>query len=229
MAEEAGAEEADLVRVRVWDPWIRLVHWAIALLIPFQWWTAHSGRMDWHMVSGSVILALLAFRIAWGFVGSDTARFVRFLRSPMEALRHLSHLHRRERDREIGHNAAGGWMVLVLLGVLLVQASSGLFTDDGILTQGPLARSVPPAWADQARSIHLFTFNVILALVALHVLAVLAYAVLKRQDLVRPMVTGDKRLPVEDLPRAPRIAPAWLALLLLALAAAGSTAIFRMG
>lgn len=228
MAGETGARP-ELVRVRVWDPWIRLVHWAIVLLIPLSWWTARSERWDLHFLSGSAILALLVFRLAWGFVGSDTARFARFLRSPLEGLRHLAQLRRREPDREIGHNAAGGWMVLVLLGVMLVQAASGLFTDTGILDHGPLAQRVPGAWSDRAGAIHHLTFNVILALVALHVVAVLAYAVLKRQDLVRPMVTGDKRLPPEDLPRAPRIAPAWLALLLLALAAAGSTAIYRMG
>ncbi|WP_426956272.1 cytochrome b/b6 domain-containing protein [Muricoccus radiodurans] len=208
----------DRVPVRVWDGWIRLVHWAIALLIPLSWWTAHKGEMEWHMRSGYTILALLIFRLAWGLVGSDTARFSRFLRSPLEGLRHLSHLHRREPDTEIGHNAAGGWMVLALLGILLLQAVTGLFTDDGILTRGPLARSVPPDVADRARSIHLFNFNLILVAVGLHLLAVIAYAVLKGQDLVRPMVTGIKRLPGVLAGRAPRLGSPWLALALLLLA-----------
>ena len=220
--------EPGWVRVTVWDPWIRLVHWGIVLLLPLSLWSGWSARWDIHFVSGSAILALLAFRLVWGFVGSDTARFVRLLRSPLEGLRHLAQLHRREPDREIVHNAAGGWMVLVLLGVMIVQAGTGLFTSDGILTDGPLHHTVSPAAADRARSIHLTTFKVIIVLVGLHVLAVLAYAVLKRQDLVRPMVTGVKRLPPEDAARAPRIAPAWLALTLLALAAAGSWAIYRM-
>jgi cytochrome b len=217
------------VKVKVWDGWIRLVHWFIAVLVGFSWWTAETGRMEWHMLSGEVILALLLFRLAWGFLGSDTARFSRFLRSPVQGLRHLAHLHRREPDTEIGHNAAGGWMVLVLLAVLLVQAVSGLFTDDGILTRGPLARSVAPGTVDAASSLHVLTFNLILVAVALHILAVLAYAVLKRQDLVRPMVTGFKRLPATMAGRAPRLGNPWLALLLLLLAAGVVTVIARQG
>ncbi|MFH5924622.1 cytochrome b/b6 domain-containing protein [Roseomonas xinghualingensis] len=217
------------VKVKVWDGWIRLVHWAIAVLLGASWWTASTGRMEWHMLSGQAILALLLFRIAWGFLGSETARFSRFLRSPLAGLRHLRHLHRREPDTEIGHNAAGGWMVLVLLCAMLVQAVSGLFTDDGILARGPLARSVEPATADAARSLHLLTFDLVLVVVALHILAVLAYALLKRQDLVRPMVTGFKRLPTAMAGMAPRMGSPWLALALLCLAAGVVVAIARQG
>ncbi|WP_245818419.1 cytochrome b/b6 domain-containing protein [Muricoccus roseus] len=228
---EAGMAEADggRVRVKVWDGWIRLVHWGVAALVGFSWWSAETGRLDWHILSGEVILALLLFRLAWGVVGSDTARFSRFLRSPLQGLRHLRHLHRREPDTEIGHNAAGGWMVLVLLALLLAQAVSGLFTDDGILARGPLARSVPPDMADAARSLHFIAFDLILIAVGLHILAVLAYAVLKRQDLVRPMVTGFKRLPSAMAARAPRMGSLWLALILLALAAGVVGAIARQG
>jgi cytochrome b len=228
---EDGMAEADggRVRVKVWDGWIRLVHWGVVVLFGFSWWSAETGRMDWHILSGEVVLALLLFRLAWGVMGSDTARFSRFLRSPLEGLRHLRHLHRREPDTEIGHNAAGGWMVLALLALLMTQAVSGLFTDDGILTRGPLARRVPPDVADAARSLHFLTFDLILVAVGLHVLAVLAYAALKRQDLVRPMVTGFKRLPTAMAARAPRMGSPWLALILLALAAGVVGAIARQG
>ncbi len=225
MAEADGGR----VRVKVWDGWIRLVHWGVVVLFGFSWWSAETGRMDWHILSGEVVLALLLFRLAWGVMGSDTARFSRFLRSPLEGLRHLRHLHRREPDTEIGHNAAGGWMVLALLALLMTQAVSGLFTDDGILTRGPLARRVPPDVADAARSLHFLTFDLILVAVGLHVLAVLAYAALKRQDLVRPMVTGFKRLPTAMAARAPRMGSPWLALILLALAAGVVGAIARQG
>ncbi|MBP0445512.1 cytochrome b/b6 domain-containing protein [Roseomonas sp. SSH11] len=217
------------IRVKVWDGWIRLFHWGLVALIGFSWWSAETGRLDWHILSGEVILALLLFRLAWGFLGSDTARFSRFLRSPVEGLRHLRHLHRREPDTEIGHNAAGGWMVLVLLGLILAQAVSGLFTDDGILARGPLARSVSPGLADSARSLHFLVFDLVLIAIGLHVLAVLAYAVLKRHDLVRPMVTGFKKLPAGFAARAPRMGSPWLALVLLALAAGVVTVIARQG
>ena len=229
MEQPTESGQGSLVRVKVWDGWIRTVHWALVLLIGFSWWAAETGRMEWHMRSGLTILTLLLFRVGWGIAGSDTARFTRFLRSPVEGFRHLRDLPRREPDTEIGHNAAGGWMVLVMLLVLLTQAVSGLFTDDGIMTKGPLARSVSGATADTARSIHLINFDVILVMVALHVLAVLAYAALKRHDLVRPMLTGFKRMPAALAARAPRLGSAWLALALLAVAAGVVSIIARQG
>ena len=104
--------------MKVWDLPVRLFHWAIVVLIFFAWGTQEWNHMEWHVWVGYTILTLLLFRLVWGFIGSDTARFVRFLRSPLAALRHLAHLRRREPDREIGHNAAGGWMVLVMLALI---------------------------------------------------------------------------------------------------------------
>ncbi|MGG5812004.1 cytochrome b/b6 domain-containing protein [Falsiroseomonas sp. CW058] len=206
-------------RLAVWDPWVRLVHWAIVLLIPFSYWTATTSRFDWHFRSGYAILTLVLFRILWGLVGSDTARFHRFLRSPAEALRHLSHLRRRVAAVEIGHNAAGGWMVLLLLALLLTQAGSGLFADDAIFTRGPLARRVGEYWSDIATRIHLRAFWVIVACAVLHVLAVAAYRVLRGQNLVRPMVTGVLELPAAEAVATPRMGSPVLAGLLLAASA----------
>jgi cytochrome b len=205
------------VQVRVWDVPTRLFHWAIVILVGFSWLSAERSWMDWHVLSGYSIFALLLFRLAWGFVGSDTARFTRFLASPFAAVRHLMHLTRREPDHEVGHNAAGGWMVLVMLVLLGVQVGTGLFANDDILTQGPLADSVDKSTSDWLSHIHAINFKLIEIAVAAHILAVLAYAVLKRHDLVRPMVTGRKRLPA-DLP-APRMASLWLAALLIVVAA----------
>jgi cytochrome b len=205
--------------LKVWDPWVRLVHWAIVLLLPFSWWTATTARFDLHFLSGYALLALILFRIAWGVVGSHTARFVRFLRSPLEAFRHLGHFRRRAAAVEIGHNAAGGWMVLLMLGALLAQAASGLFADDLILNRGPLARRVEESWSSLATSIHLRVFWVILGFAVLHILAILAYRVVRGQNLVGPMITGRLRLPVAyDGPR-PRMGSPVLAVALLAAAA----------
>jgi cytochrome b len=207
---------APRIPVRVWDPWIRLVHWGLVLLLGLSWWSVETGRMELHLTSGYLILTLLLFRIGWGLFGSETARFRHFLRSPLAALTHLRHLGRREADTELGHNAAGGWMVLVLLGVLLVQVGTGLFADDQVLTHGPLAGFVSTETSDRATGIHAANFNIILAMVGLHVVAVLLYLALKRQNLLRPMVTGVKWLPAHFAARAPRIARkrlavAWLA------------------
>ena len=112
--------------VRVWDAPTRLFHWAIVVLLCISWLTESRGWMELHFLAGYSVLALLLFRVVWGFVGSDTARFTHFLSSPLAALQHLAQLHRREPDTEIGHNAAGGWMVLLMLVLLAVQVGTGL-------------------------------------------------------------------------------------------------------
>ncbi|MFL5284960.1 MAG: cytochrome b/b6 domain-containing protein [Rhodopila sp.] len=195
-------------RIKVWDLPVRLFHWSIVVLIAAAWVTQEFNLMDWHVWCGYAILTLLLFRVIWGFVGSDTARFTRFLKSPIAALRHLAHLRRREEDREIGHNAAGGWMVLVMLALLGVQAGTGLFSNDDGNTEGPLMHLVDKEQSDWLSKIHALNFNLILAVIVLHVLAIVAYAMLKRQNLVRPMLTGRKDMPGEVA--APRlVSPVW--------------------
>lgn len=217
------------IRVQVWDGWVRLTHWLIVALLGLSWWTAETSRMDLHMTSGYAILALLLFRLAWGVVGSDTARFSRFLRSPLAALGHLRHFFRRAPDTELGHNAAGGWMVLAMLATLLLQAVSGLFADDMIFTRGPLAAHAPAAVSDWMTFLHIRNFNLILALAALHVAVVALYALVKGQNLVLPMLTGGKWLPAPLAATAPRIAPPLRAAALLALAAGAVWLLSRLG
>jgi cytochrome b len=213
-------------RMKVWDLPVRLFHWAIVVLIFLAWATEEWDRMDWHVWIGYTILTLLLFRLAWGFVGSDTARFLWFLRSPVAAWRHLSHLRRREPDHEIGHNAAGGWMVLVMLGLLGVQAGTGLFSNDDANTEGPLLHLVGKQQSDWLSHIHSLNFNLIEGVIVLHVLAIILYGVLKRQNLVRPLVTGIKLMPADM--RAPRmVSPIW-ALALLAVAAGVVAGIVRL-
>jgi cytochrome b len=209
--------ESGLRAVKVWDPWIRLVHWSIVVLIGVSYFSIEAGNMRLHMLSGYAVLTLLLFRIAWGFVGSDTARFRRFLKSPLAAWTHLAAFTKVEDDREIGHNAAGGWMVLLLLGLLLAQAMTGLFADTGYGDYGPLAKQVDSGTSDWLTGLHHRIFNWILAAAALHVLAVAAYAMLKGHDLVQPMVTGIKRLPASMT--APRMGSSTVAIALLGAAA----------
>jgi cytochrome b len=194
--------------MKVWDLPLRLFHWAIVVLILAAWMTELFDQMDLHMWIGETILALLLFRLAWGFIGSDTARFTRFLRSPVAAMRHLAHLRRREPDREIGHNAAGGWMVLVILALIGAQTGSGLFSNDDGDNEGPLMHLVSKDQSDWLSHIHHLSFIAIQVVLVLHVLAIVAYAVLKRQNLVRPMVTGTKLMPMDAA--APRLVnPVW--------------------
>ena len=215
------------VRVQVWDAPIRLFHWAIVILVCTSWITQYENWMQWHMLSGYSLLALLLFRLAWGVAGSDTARFGHFLKSPVAVFRHLSHLGRREPDTGIGHNPAGGWMVLVMLVLLLVQAVTGLFANDDVMTEGPFSDLVSKGWSDRLTTLHAFNFTLIEIVIALHLLAILAYGLLKGHDLVRPMITGRKTLPASAPP--PRIAsPAWAAVLLAA-AAGIVTCLIRFG
>ena len=203
--------------IKVWDLPVRLFHWAIVVLIFLAWVTQEYTRMEWHMWVGYSILALLLFRIVWGFIGSDTARFTRFLRSPLSALRHLAHIRRREADHEIGHNAAGGWMVLLMLALIGIQTGTGLFSNDDSDTEGPLMHLVSKDQSDWLSHIHSLNFKAIEAVIVLHVLAILIYAVFKRQNLVRPMVSGTKLMPADAA--VPRLVnPVW-AVVTLAIAA----------
>lgn len=214
--------------LKIWDGWVRLVHWSIVILIPVSYLSARAHRMDIHILSGFTVLTLVIFRILWGLIGSDTARFVNFLRSPFAALAHLRHLRRDPGpDREMGHNPAGGWMVMVLLGVLLTQAVTGLFTDDQIFTRGPLAREVSGAWSDFAGSIHIRMIYFIGAAVLAHIIAIIWYRVSLGHDLVQAMMIGTKPMPEGTTP--PRMGHPILALGLLAASAGFVNWISRFG
>lgn len=212
--------------VKIWDLPTRLFHWLLVVLIFLAWLTQELEMDTWHYRVGETILTLLVFRIVWGFVGSDTARFVKFLRSPFTALEHLMHLHRREPDTEVGHNAAGGYMVLVMLGLLAVQTATGLFSQDEDVTEGPLRHLVSNSTSNFLTLVHSINFYLILGAVALHVLAIVAYRVIKRHNLVLPMILGSKRLP-SSIP-APRIASPVLAVAVVALAAGAVAALVRL-
>jgi len=203
-------------KIRVWDAPTRLFHWAVVLLVATSWASQEFDRMRLHFLSGYTLLTLLLFRLAWGVVGSDTARFSRFLRSPLAAMRHLLELPRPQPDTEIGHNAAGGWMVLLLLLLLAVQVGTGLCANDEISVQGPLAAVVGDSWSNWLSHVHAVNFKLIEAAIVLHLLAIAAYRLLGH-DLVRPMITGWKRLP--DAVRPPRMASPLLAFGILLVAA----------
>jgi cytochrome b len=205
-----------IVPMRVWDAPTRLFHWALVILLGVSWLTESRGWMRVHMLSGYSIIALLLFRVAWGVAGSQTARFSHFVRGPQAALRHLTHLLRRQPDTEIGHNAAGGWMVLVMLALLAVQVGTGLCANDDANTEGPLFNYVGKEWSDWLSHVHAVNFVLIQLAVALHVAAILIYLGLARHDLVRPMITGRKLLP--DVLTPPRFVSPVRAVVLFAIA-----------
>jgi cytochrome b len=200
-------------KVRVWDLPVRLFHWSLVLLVPALWWTAEDKRMDLHILLGEIMLGLILFRLLWGLLGSSTVRFSRFVKGPGAVLRYL-----RGGGRALGHNPLGGWSVVLMLLALSVQVGLGLFAsdEDGIYA-GPLARHMPDL--DSAHALaerHETVFWVIVALIALHVLAILYYLLVKRDDLVTPMVTGRGRADASGEALVP--APLWRFLLAAALA-----------
>jgi cytochrome b len=206
-------------RLLVWDLPTRLFHWALVLAVAGCWWTGERGPVETHALLGYIVLALLLFRLAWGLVGSETARFSSFVRGPRAALDHLRHLFRRGAlDHPVGHNAAGGWAVILLLLVLTLVSVSGLFLYDDEIYWAPLNGWVGEETAERLHWLHHFGFDLLLALVAIHILAVIAYFAVKRLDLIRPMLTGRADLPASVA--APRIAPIALALVLAVVAAA---------
>jgi cytochrome b len=173
--------------VRVWDPLLRLVHWSFPLLIPALWWTAENDKWALHKRLGLVLLGLLVFRVLWGFLGPETARFSQFVKGPRAVLAYL-------RDgagaKVIGHSPLGGWSTLVLLGAMLAQVSLGLFAGDPFDgTTGPLNALVGVSLADAITELHETFFWVIVGLAGLHLAAICFYAA-KGDDLLSPMVGG---------------------------------------
>lgn len=199
--------------VLVWDVYTRLVHWLTVALVAAAYVTWRLNWMVWHALVGEILLAVLLFRVTWGFVGSETARFARFVASPRAAARHLARLFRREPDEQIGHNPAGGWMVLVLLALLLGETLTGIVVNNDVADQGPLTQIMPATVLNLLTDLHAGLWDGLLAAVALHVTAIVVYGVAKRHNLLHPMLTGRKRLPDQHMP--PRLASFALAVLVL--------------
>jgi cytochrome b len=181
---------------RVWDLPTRFFHWTLVLLIALQYATGeyHFLDMRWHFWFGYATLALIAFRLLWGFFGSQTSRFGDFLRGPRAVFAYIRALFSTNPQTRIGHNPLGGWSVLALLACVAVQSASGLFASDDIDTDGPLVAHVSDATVKLMTRVHHWNENVLLILVCLHVAAVLLYLLVKHDDLITPMFGGRKRM-----------------------------------
>jgi cytochrome b len=202
--------------VRVWDLPTRLFHWTLALLVAVAVVSAKMDALSVHMFVGETILALVLFRLVWGIVGSQTARFSDFIKGPRAILAHIAQSTTPgAAPVTLGHNPLGGLMVVVLLLALGAQAGSGLFTSDDITVDGPLVPLAAGATVKALSALHRLLSDGILILVGLHVAAVLAYLLVKKDNLIRPMITGRKRVahPASD-PR--RVSPLLALAILLA-------------
>jgi cytochrome b len=205
---------------KVWDGPTRLVHWLFAGLVAFSWWTAEERTMDWHRLSGLTIVGLLVFRIYWGFAGPETARFSRFIKGPKAVLSYTGKLFQPDYKAAFGHNPLGALSVIAILLALIAQAGLGLFAmdTDGI-ESGPLARYVSYDFAEAAGDLHEDAFNILLVLIGLHIAAIAFYLVVKRINLVGPMVTGSRRAGGEGPAAGIAPVPIWRFVLGVAIAA----------
>lgn len=184
-------------RVRIWDLPTRVFHIVLGLCVLGLFVTAEIGDalMTVHYWLGYTVLSLVFFRIAWGLLGGHWSRFVNFVPSFVTLRQYLEALRRGEHRVSTGHNPLGALSVLSMLVLLLLQVGSGFLSDDEISAAGPWAAWAPSAWVARATAYHTEIGSVLLmVLLVLHVSSVLYYRFIHHEDLITPMVSGDKLL-----------------------------------
>jgi cytochrome b len=199
VVEGATSARDDARRAVLWDLPLRVFHWSLVAAVTAAIVTGELGGawMPWHGRAGLVIVGLLVFRVLWGVLGSATSRFTQFAPTPARLLAYAS-----GRWRGVGHNPLGALSVFALLGLLSLQAGTGLLGNDDIAFAGPLNHLVDDAAGARATGWHRWLANGLIALVALHLLAIAFHVIVKRHRLVRPMITGRHALePGRDWPR----------------------------
>lgn len=190
-----------LQRVRIWDLPTRIFHVLLAICVAGLIATGELGAMQLHFLLGYSALTLVLFRLVWGVLGGHWSRFVNFVPTPAKLLSYLHALRHRQASPSIGHNPLGALSVLGMLSVLLLQIFSGFFSDDEIANAGPWTAYAPTSWVEFATEYHSDIGKVLLiVLIALHVSTVLYYKRIKHEDLITPMVTGDKLFATEVRP-----------------------------
>ena len=178
--------------IRVWDLPIRLFHWLLVIAIVTSFITVKIGgnAMEFHALVGYCVLTLIIFRICWGFIGSHHARFIHFVPSPKGLLNYLSG----KTKAGLGHNPLGALSVLGLLFSVGLQAVTGLFANDDIAFEGPLAKYVSSGAVELLTSIHRQNEKILIALIVIHICAIFYYQKFKGENLIKPMLLGDKEI-----------------------------------
>ena len=178
-------------RIKLWDLPTRVFHWLLVIAVGAALITANIGgaAIEWHGRIGLSIVGLIAFRVVWGLIGSSHARFSSFFPTPESIAAYL-----RGQWRGIGHNPLGALSVIGLLTLVALQLCTGLFGNDDIAFTGPLFNLVSKDLSDRLTGIHELTSNALIALIVLHLAAIGFYAHVKKNNLVKPMVTGYKDL-----------------------------------
>lgn len=200
--------------IRVWDIPTRLVHWLLVICFAVSWITAEQGNMDYHRYSGYVLFGLLLFRLFWGVVGSSTARFAQFVHGPGTVLQYLrsGNLPTHDEGVHAGHNPLGALSVVLLLTLLVSQVVLGMFAVDvDGLESGPWSIHVSFETGRWCAAWHARVFTLLQIVVALHLAAIVFHLLVKRTNLIRPMLTGKKHWHGTAPVRHVTFSPWWLA------------------
>ena len=183
-------------KIRLWDLPTRLFHWGFAAAVLGAIVTDLLENITWHSYCGYTALVLVVFRIIWGFVGPHHARFSSFAPSPSGLKTFLKD----QTVSPLGHNPLGALSVIAMLLIVMVQATSGLFTDDEISFQGPLSKFLSEDMVKFFNQIHSTNHVLVYGIVALHLIAIFYYQRIKKNNLIGPMVYGDKGIDSKNQP-----------------------------
>ncbi|MBP01326.1 MAG: hypothetical protein CMM25_00740 [Rhodospirillaceae bacterium] len=214
--------------IKVWDVWIRLFHWILVLLIIISYLSATRSdisftlpglnkfisAIDIHIFSGTIIAFLIIFRVAWGFIGSSTSLFKDFIFKPTYILQSLKENQKASQHSALGHSPIGGVATLVLLIAIIVQVASGFFSEDDsfFAVQGPLSFLISDDFKHKITVFHALWWQfVIVTLIILHIGANTFYLLVKKNNLIKPLITGYKNLPIDQPFQRPNFAPTWKA------------------
>lgn len=192
-------------KIKVWDIYIRTFHWLLLICILVSFISFRLDEMDIHFISGHCVLALLIFRVIWGVIGSRTALFHTFIKGPGAVLNYVKNPNSGTFKGMIGHSPIAALSVIAMLGIISLQVATGLISDDEILLQGPLAKYVSGEMSYQATTYHGINAKLIVGLIVLHLAAIAFYRFIKKDDIVKPMVTGQKEVAEDYAEKAPSL------------------------
>lgn len=217
-------------KTRVWDLPTRIFHWALAAGVFCLLITGFIGgdAMPWHYRFGYCVLTLLLFRLVWGIVGGKWSRFASFIYAPRHILRYLKG--QGDPLHSVGHNPLGAFSVFAMLTLLLAQVSTGLISDDEISAAGPLTKFVSNATVSLASSYHVTIGKLlVIVLIITHIAAIMFYLYKKRENLIKPMLHGDKLLPASTPVSVDTVGTRSLALTILLICAAAVYGLVSLG
>lgn len=181
---------------KIWDLPIRVFHWLLVISLIGSLVTVRTDNMELHIKFAMLTTALLSFRILWGFCGSSTALLRHLIPTPKKLKNYFSSGDYTKTS--VGHSPLGAMSVIAMLLVIVFQLLTGLVADDDIYITGPLADYVSYEFRSRATTLHVLNAKLILGLVSVHILAILAYRIIKKDDLIRAMITGKKRINAEQ-------------------------------